>query len=121
MTRAGTRPRSACSVARASAACGIRVERWGGDPAEAGDDGLVNAGDADGGVGEIDDGVSGVVKGVEGRADGDGLSSADLAGDHAEAAFPDAPGDAGCGLGVGGVPVQHPGARSLPKGMTEKP
>lgn len=44
---------------------------------------------------------------------GDGLAGADLAGDHAEAAFPDAPRDAGRGLGMGGVPVQHPGGQVL--------
>ena len=35
------------------------------------------------------------------------LTMTDLAGDHAEGLVGDAPGDAGCGLAMGGVPVQH--------------
>lgn len=82
-----------------------------GDAAEAGDDGLVDAGDPDRRVGDVDDGVSGVVECVEGGPDRDCFPGADLAGDHAEAAFADAPGDAGRGRGMGGVAVQHPGGQ----------
>jgi DNA invertase Pin-like site-specific DNA recombinase/predicted DNA-binding transcriptional regulator AlpA len=39
------------------------------------------------------------------------LTMADLAGDHAEGLFGDGPGDAGGGLGVGGVEVQHAGGQ----------
>src|SRR5215469_13757121 len=35
----------------------------------------------------------------------------DFAGDHPDGAFGDAPGDAGAGLVVGGVPVQHAGGQ----------
>ena len=40
-------------------------------------------------------------------SDGDGFAGADLAGDHADGGFVDAPGDAGDGFGVAGVAVQH--------------
>ena len=80
-----------------------------GEPAEGGDDGVVDAAGADGGVAEVDDGVPGGVEAGEGGADGDGLAGADLAGDHAEGAFADAPGDAGDGFGVAAVAVQHAG------------
>ena len=68
---------------------------------------VVDAADPDGGVGQVDDGVAGGVQAGQCGADGDGLAGADLAGDHADAAFADAPGDAGDGLVVGGVAVQH--------------
>ena len=80
-----------------------------GWPAEGGDDGVVDAAGADGGVAEVDDGVAGGVEGGQGGADGDGLAGADLAGDDAEGLFGDAPGDPGDGFGVGGVAVQHAG------------
>jgi hypothetical protein len=54
-------------------------------------------------------------------ADGDGLADADFAGEHAEAAFADAPGDPGDGLAVAGVPVQHAGGQVPPNGRRVKP
>jgi hypothetical protein len=78
-----------------------------GHAAEGGDDAAVEAAAADGGVAEVDDGVPAGVEVGEGGADGDGLAGADLAGDHAQAAFVDAPADPGDGFGVGGVAVQH--------------
>jgi hypothetical protein len=77
------------------------------DAAERGDDGVVDAADADRRVAQVDEGVAGGVLGREGGAQGDGLPGADLAGDHAEGVLTDAPGDPGGGLGVGGVAVQH--------------
>ena len=68
---------------------------------------MVDAAGADGGVAEVDDGVAGRVERGEGGAHGHGLARADLAGDDAEGVFGHAPGDAGDGLGVGGVAVQH--------------
>ena len=78
-----------------------------GLPAEGGDDAVVDAADADGGVGQVDDGVAAAVQAGEGGAHGDGLAGADLAGDHADAAFGDTPADAGDGFVVGAVAVQH--------------
>ena len=69
---------------------GLRDQRGlveAGDAAEGGDDAGVEAAAADGGVAEVDDGVPAGVEAGEGGADGDGLAGADLAGDHAEAAF----------------------------------
>ena len=85
MTRTGVRPRSACSAAeRVGGLGGEGGVLWAGHAAEGGDDGVVDAADADGGVAEVDDGVAGGVQGGQGGADGDGLAGADLAGDHAE-------------------------------------
>ena len=110
MTRTGVRPRSLFSAARASAVCGIEGGHVGaGQAAEGGDDGVVDAAGADGGVAEVDDGVPGGVQGGEGGADGDGFAGADFAGDDAEGVFGDAPGDPGDGFGVAGVAVQHAG------------
>ena len=67
----------------------------------------VEAAAADGGVAEVDHRVPAGVQAGEGGADGDGLAGADLAGDDAQAAFADAPVDAGDGFGVGAVAVQH--------------
>ena len=78
-----------------------------GDAAERGDDGVVDAADADGGVAQVDEGVAGGVEAGEGGAQGHGLAGADFAGDHAEGVLADAPADPGDGLGVGGVAVQH--------------
>src|SRR6266545_2364306 len=83
----------------------------GGGAAEGGDDGVVDAAGAHGGVGQVDQGVAGWVEAGEGGADGDGLADADLAGEHAEGVLVDAPGDAGGGLGMGGVAVQHLGGQ----------
>ena len=76
---------------------------------EGGDDLVVDAADPDRRVGQVDDGVPGRVQGGERGADGDGLPGADLAGDHPDAVFGDAPADPGDGLAVGGVAVQHAG------------
>ena len=78
-----------------------------GDAAECGDDGVVDAADADGGVAEVDEGVPGGVEGGEGGAQGDGFPGADFAGDDAEGVLADAPADPGGCLGVRGVAVQH--------------
>src|SRR4029079_14507812 len=48
-------------------------------------------------------------QGVQGGADGDGLPGPDLAGDHPDAVFGDAPADPGDGLPVRRVAVQHGG------------
>src|SRR6185437_6081727 len=92
-----------------------------GPPAEAGDDAVVDAPDADGGVADVDDGVPGVVQACEGGAGRDGLAGADLAGDDAEGSFGDGPGDAGGGLGVGGVPVEHRGGQVAAEGHLVEP
>jgi len=89
---------------------GLRDERGlveARDGAECGDDAVVEATGADGGVAEVDDRAAGLVQLGEGGADGDGFAGTDLAGDHAEGAFGDAPADAGDGFGVCAVPVQH--------------
>src|SRR5689334_7607757 len=78
----------------------------GGPAAEGGDDVVVDAADAGGGVADVDDGVPGGVRGRQGGADRHRLAGADFAGEHAEGFLGDGPGDAGGGLGVGGVPVQ---------------
>ncbi len=80
-----------------------------GQAAQGGDDGVVDAAGADGGVAEVDDGVPGRVEGGQRGADGDGFAGADFAGDDAEAVFGHAPGDPGDGLVVGVVAVQHAG------------
>ena len=79
---------------------------WGvsGDAAERGDDSVVDAADADGGVAQVDEGVAG---GGEGSAQGHGLAGADFPGDHAEGVLAGAPADPGGRLAVGGVAVQH--------------
>src|SRR5213078_4385189 len=51
--------------------------------------------------------VPGGIQRCEGGADGHRLACADLTGHDAEAAFADAPADAGDGFGMSGVPVQH--------------
>ena len=58
---------------------------------------------------------------MQGGADGDGLSGADLAGDHSDSVFGNAPADPRDGLAVGGVAVQHPRARSRPNGLRMYP
>src|SRR5271155_2448721 len=72
---------------------------------------MVNAAHPDGGVGQVDDGVAAAVEGGQGGAYGDGFAGADLAGDHADAAFGDTPADAGEGFVVGGMAVQHAGGQ----------
>src|SRR6202034_4137294 len=95
---------------------GQRGGAVGGASAEAGDDVVVDAADAGGGGAEVDDGVAGRGQGGEGGAGGDGLAGADLAGDDAEGLLGDGPGDAGGGLGVGGVPVQCRGGQVAAEG-----
>ncbi len=87
------------------------------DAAERGDDGVVDAADADGGVAEVDEGVPG----GEGGAQGDGLARADLAGDDAEGVLADAPGELGGGLGARGVAVQHAGCQVAAEGHPGEP
>jgi hypothetical protein len=91
---------------------GLGDERGGveaGFGTECGDDVLVDASGADGGVGNVDEVVTGTVDAVESGAGGHGLADADFAGDHGDAAGVDAVRDAGGGLGVVGVAVQHTG------------
>src|ERR1019366_6188714 len=83
----------------------------GGPAAEGGDGGVVDAADADGGVGQVDDGGPGGVEGGQGGAGGGSLAGADFTGDHAEGLVVHAPGDAGGGLAVRGVAVQHAGGQ----------
>ena len=52
---------------------------------------------------------------------GDGFAGADLAGDHADAAFGDAPADPGDGFAVGGVAVQHAGGEVAAEGHAGEP
>src|SRR6202034_1695421 len=79
---------------------GQRGGAVGGASAEAGDGVVVDAAGAGGGGGGGDDGLAG----------------ADLAGDDAEGLLGDGPGDAGGGLGVGGVPVQCRGGQVAAEG-----
>jgi len=74
--------------------------------AEGGDDAVMDAAHPDGGVGQVDDAVATAVKGGQRGAHGDGLAGANFAGDHADAAFGDAPADAGDRFVVGAVAVQ---------------
>jgi hypothetical protein len=69
------------------------------------------------GPGQVDEGVPGLVEGGDGGPGGDGLSGADLAGDHPGRAFADAPGDAGGRFGVRGMGVQHAGGEVLAEGL----
>ena len=48
------------------------------DAAERGDDGVVDAADADGGVAQVDEGVAGGVEAGQGSAQGHGLPGAGL-------------------------------------------
>ena len=59
--------------------------------------------------------VAAAVQGGQCGAHGDGLAGADLAGDHADAAFGDAPADAGDRFVVGGVAVQHARGQIAPE------
>jgi hypothetical protein len=88
-------------------AWGVRVAWWVRDPAERGDDGVVDPADADGGVAQVDEGMTGRIEAGQGGAQGHGLAGADFPGDHAEGVLADAPADPGGCLGVGGVTVQH--------------
>jgi hypothetical protein len=88
---------------------GLRDERGlvePGDAAQGGDDAGVQASAADGRVAQVDHGVPAGVQPGQGGAQGHGLAGADLAGDHTEGAFADAPADPGDRFGVRGVPVQ---------------
>src|SRR5262249_971335 len=78
-----------------------------GRVAQAGGDLLVEASGADVRVRHVDGVVARRVQPAEGGAYGHGLSAADLAGDHAQGPGGDGPGDAGDGLGVAAVAVQH--------------
>jgi hypothetical protein len=53
-----------------------------GLPTQRGDDAVVDAPDADGGVGQVDHGVAAAVQGGQRGAHGDGLAGADSAGDR---------------------------------------
>ena len=93
----------------------------GGGLAEGGDDLFVDAADPDHRVGQVDDGVPGGIQAGQDGADGDGFPGADFAGDDADGAFADAPGDAGDGLVVGGVAVQHAGGEVAAEGHAGEP
>src|SRR4249920_1715128 len=93
----------------------------GGGLAEGGEDLFADAADPDHRVGQVDDGVPGGIQAGQDGADRDGLAGSDLAGDDADRAFADAPGDAGDGLVVGGVPVQHPGCEVPAEGHAAEP
>src|SRR5260370_23066015 len=80
-----------------------------GSSAEGGDDGLADAGCADGGVAQVDHGVPGGVQVGEGGAKCDSFAGSDLSCYDAEGGFGYAPADAGDGLGVAVVAVQHAG------------
>jgi hypothetical protein len=92
-----------------------------GLPAQGGDDAVVDSAHPDGGIGQVDDVVAATVQGGHGSADGDGLASADLAGDDADAAFGDAPADAGDRFVVRGVAVQHAGGQIAAERHPRKP
>jgi hypothetical protein len=87
---------------------------------EGGDDAVVDSPDADGGVGQVDDGVAAAIQARQCGAHGDGLAGANLAGDDADAAIGNAPADAGDGLVVGGVPVQHGRGQIAPEWRARK-
>jgi hypothetical protein len=87
----------------------------GGFGAQGCDDELVDASRGDGWVRDVDEVVAGAVDAVEGGACGHGLADADLARNHGDAAGVDAVGDAGGGLGVVGVAVQHAGGKVAPE------
>ena len=111
MARIGVRPRSACSLAMASRAWGTRVAWWvRGHAAEGGDDGVVDAADADGRgwAGRSACGGTGRVRSNAARR-ATVLPAPTSPVTHAEGALLDAPGDAGGGLVVGVVAVQHAG------------
>jgi hypothetical protein len=84
-------------------------------PAEGSDDLVVDAADSDGGVREVDDRVAAGVEYGQRGADGDGFPGADLAGNHPDTTFSDAPTDTGNSFAVGGVAVQHPWREIAPE------
>src|SRR5207253_10736641 len=63
------------------------------------------------GVGRVVDGMPGRIQAGQDGADRDGLAGPDFTRYDADRAFGDAPGDAGDGLVVGGVAVQHAGGQ----------
>src|SRR5262249_23484226 len=85
--------------------CGVE----GGVAAQGGDDVVVDASGAHRWVRDVEEVVAGPVDSVERGAGGHGFADADLAGDDGDAAGVDAVGDAGGGLGVVVVAVQHAG------------
>ena len=93
----------------------------GGRLAEGGDDGVVDAAGADGGVAEVDDGVPDLVESGEGGADGDGLAGAYFAGDHAEGAFGAHQLMRATASAWEPCRCSMPGARSRPNGMRVNP
>src|SRR5260370_29702243 len=80
-----------------------------GSSAEGRDYGLVDAACADGGVAQVDHGVPGGVQVGQGGAKCDSFAGSDLSCYDAEGGFGYAPADAGDGLGVAVVAVQHAG------------
>ena len=61
------------------------------------------------------------VEGGDGGAGGDGLAGADLAGDHADGALGDQPGDAGDRFGVAAVGVEHARGQVAAEGVRPNP
>jgi len=92
-----------------------------GVAAQGGDDVVVDAAGADGGVGDVDQVVAGGFQAVDGGAGGDGLADTDFAGDHGDAAGGDAVGDAGGGLVVVGGGEQHAGGEVAAEGQAGEP
>ena len=108
MTSSGSRP--AFAVLGGDEGGGLGGEHGrsvGGPSAERRHDVVVDASRARRRVGQVDEGVAGLVEGGDGGAGGGCLPGADFARDDAERPLAGAPGDAGDGLGVGGVAVQH--------------
>src|SRR3981081_3637889 len=67
------------------------------------------------GLGRAADGVAAAIQPGQRGAHGDGLAGADLTGDDADAAFGDAPADAGDRLTVRAVAMQHAGGQIAPE------
>src|SRR5260370_18125463 len=80
-----------------------------GSSAEGRDYGLVDAACGDGGVAQVDHGVPGGVQVGQGGAKCDSFAGSDVSCYDAEGGFGYAPADAGDGLGVAVVAVQHAG------------
>jgi len=107
MTRSGRRPRSPCSAAMREAAwAASSAEPWAGFPPSALTTWwwmplvpVVGSG--------VKERVPGLVEGGGGGAGGHRLADADLARYDTGGALAGAPGDAGGGLGVGGVAAEH--------------
>jgi hypothetical protein len=90
-------------------AWGTKVVRWRCGAPPRSDDEAEQAAVADDGVGAVDDPVPKGVEGTGGGAHGDRLAGADLAGEDAEAALLDKPGESGHRLLMGAGAVERGG------------